>query len=151
MHICFYRRSGRRDSNPQGVTEGNNLRPSRLGNQIKKTSLKTRDVIFVGAVDGTRTRDPRLGKPMLYQLSHYRKRNVIASDSSLHKATTHLLLLDDQVGHHIDHALNLLGATTAELVRSIYFIQIREHSKDIRNIAVEIQLRVAINDTLEGA
>ena len=25
-----------------------------------------------GAIDGTRTRDPRLGKPMLYQLSHYR-------------------------------------------------------------------------------
>ena len=24
------------------------------------------------AIDGTRTRDPRLGKPMLYQLSHYR-------------------------------------------------------------------------------
>lgn len=24
------------------------------------------------AVNGTRTRDPRLGKPMLYQLSHYR-------------------------------------------------------------------------------
>ncbi len=24
------------------------------------------------AVDGARTRDPRLGKPMLYQLSHYR-------------------------------------------------------------------------------
>ena len=26
-----------------------------------------------GAVNGTRTRDPRLGKPMLYQLSYYRK------------------------------------------------------------------------------
>ena len=25
-----------------------------------------------GAVNGTRTRDPRLGKPMLYQLSYYR-------------------------------------------------------------------------------
>ena len=25
------------------------------------------------AVSGTRTRDPRLGKPMLYQLSYYRK------------------------------------------------------------------------------
>ena len=24
------------------------------------------------AIDGTRTRDPRLGKPMLYQLSYYR-------------------------------------------------------------------------------
>ena len=26
----------------------------------------------IRAIDGTRTRDPRLGKPMLYQLSHYR-------------------------------------------------------------------------------
>ena len=25
------------------------------------------------AINGTRTRDPRLGKPMLYQLSYYRK------------------------------------------------------------------------------
>ena len=30
--------------------------------------------LIEGAVDGTRTRDPRLGKPMLYQLSHYRKK-----------------------------------------------------------------------------
>ena len=29
-----------------------------------------------GAIDGTRTRDPRLGKPMLYQLSHYRIRII---------------------------------------------------------------------------
>ena len=27
-----------------------------------------------GAVNGTRTRDPRLGKPMLYQLSYYRRK-----------------------------------------------------------------------------
>ena len=38
-----------------------------------------------GAVNGTRTRDPRLGKPMLYQLSYYRnvtkmvdKKDIIA-------------------------------------------------------------------------
>ena len=29
-------------------------------------------ITFLGAVNGTRTRDPRLGKPMLYQLSYYR-------------------------------------------------------------------------------
>ena len=28
------------------------------------------------AVSGTRTRDPRLGKPMLYQLSYYRKNRM---------------------------------------------------------------------------
>ena len=28
--------------------------------------------VFIRAVNGTRTRDPRLGKPMLYQLSYYR-------------------------------------------------------------------------------
>ena len=30
------------------------------------------DCLLYRAVNGTRTRDPRLGKPMLYQLSHYR-------------------------------------------------------------------------------
>ena len=29
--------------------------------------------LFFWAVSGTRTRDPRLGKPMLYQLSYYRR------------------------------------------------------------------------------
>ena len=29
-------------------------------------------ITSLGAVNGTRTRDPRLGKPMLYQLSYYR-------------------------------------------------------------------------------
>ena len=29
-------------------------------------------ITLLGAVNGTRTRDPRLGKPMLYQLSYYR-------------------------------------------------------------------------------
>ena len=29
------------------------------------------------AIDGTRTRDPRLGKPMLYQLSHYRTMKIM--------------------------------------------------------------------------
>ena len=32
-----------------------------------------------GADDGTRTRDPHLGKVMLYQLSHIRKRNISLS------------------------------------------------------------------------
>ena len=36
-----------------------------MGN-FKKTKESIR------AVSGTRTRDPRLGKPMLYQLSYYR-------------------------------------------------------------------------------
>ena len=42
--------------------------------QIFHFSLFTLKVLTFssGAVDGTRTRDPRLGKPMLYQLSHYR-------------------------------------------------------------------------------
>ena len=35
------------------------------------------------AIDGTRTRDPRLGKPMLYQLSHYRKKKEPDSSDSL--------------------------------------------------------------------
>ena len=45
---------------------------------IKKKSLIKIVLIFnyqrfmSGAVNGTRTRDPRLGKPMLYQLSYYR-------------------------------------------------------------------------------
>ena len=29
-------------------------------------------ITLLGAVNGARTRDPRLGKPMLYQLSYYR-------------------------------------------------------------------------------
>ena len=37
-----------------------------MGNLTKKTNENIR------AVSGTRTRDPRLGKPMLYQLSYYR-------------------------------------------------------------------------------
>ena len=37
---------------------------------IKNISFTLRKT---GAVGGTRTRDPRLGKPMLYQLSYYRK------------------------------------------------------------------------------
>ena len=31
-------------------------------------------LILFGAEDGTRTRDPNLGKVMLYQLSHFRKK-----------------------------------------------------------------------------
>ena len=38
-----------------------------IGNLTKKTKESIR------AVSGTRTRDPRLGKPMLYQLSHIGK------------------------------------------------------------------------------
>ena len=30
--------------------------------------------VICGAEDGTRTRDPNLGKVMLYQLSHFRKK-----------------------------------------------------------------------------
>ena len=39
------------------------------------------------AVSGTRTRDPRLGKPMLYQLSYYR-RNLDKFTKNLTFATT---------------------------------------------------------------
>ena len=35
---------------------------------------KVRNGAHFGAVNGTRTRDPRLGKPMLYQLSYYRRK-----------------------------------------------------------------------------
>ena len=46
-------------------------------NLFKRTSTKKRTTVFTvarlnRAVSGTRTRDPRLGKPMLYQLSYYR-------------------------------------------------------------------------------
>ena len=35
------------------------------------------DFLINGAVDGTRTRDPQLGKLMLYQLSYYRIQSVL--------------------------------------------------------------------------
>ena len=38
----------------------------------KKTPLSRGVVVIDGADNGTRTRDPHLGKVMLYQLSHVR-------------------------------------------------------------------------------
>ena len=39
-------------------------------------------IISLGAVNGTRTRDPRLGKPMLYQLSYYRGVVSVCEDTT---------------------------------------------------------------------
>ena len=39
-------------------------------------------ITLLGAVNGTRTRDPRLGKPMLYQLSYYRVVVSICEDTT---------------------------------------------------------------------
>ena len=36
------------------------------------------------AVNGTRTRDPRLGKPMLYQLSYYRVVVSLCEDTTFY-------------------------------------------------------------------
>ena len=49
----------------------------RCVNLFKRTSTKNEQQLETvarlnRAVSGTRTRDPRLGKPMLYQLSYYR-------------------------------------------------------------------------------
>ena len=44
-----------------------------------------RQAYFVGAAYGTRTRDPRLGKPMLYQLSYYRDKSfwLLSKDGTM--------------------------------------------------------------------
>ncbi len=57
----------------------------RCVNLCKRTSTKKRTTVFTvarpnRAVSGTRTRDPRLGKPMLYQLSYYRMLSVRKGD-----------------------------------------------------------------------
>ena len=38
----------------------------------KVRNLQAPDLVFYGADNGIRTRDPHLGKVMLYQLSHVR-------------------------------------------------------------------------------
>ena len=39
---------------------------------LKRADVKAGSLSINGAEDGTRTRDPNLGKVMLYQLSHFR-------------------------------------------------------------------------------
>ena len=41
-------------------------------NEKEATASKPYPLDFLGAGNGVRTRDPRLGKPMLYQLSYAR-------------------------------------------------------------------------------
>ncbi len=75
---------GRRNSNKRGGTtrvpmthngERSLLgRPVRVLGAVKSTKPPARQGVSVGADDGTRTRDPHLGKVMLYQLSHVRAR-----------------------------------------------------------------------------
>ena len=53
-----------------------NLKSGSLAYAFTQTVCVGKDIKRVGekrAVDGARTRDPGLGKPMLYQLSYYRK------------------------------------------------------------------------------
>ncbi len=38
---------------------------------------------FCGAEDGTRTRDPNLGKVMLYQLSYFRSISILLGEACL--------------------------------------------------------------------
>ena len=38
------------------------------------------DSLFGGAEDGTQTRDPQLGRLMLYQLSYFRIRNFVGKE-----------------------------------------------------------------------
>ena len=51
--------------------------PTRAGATILCLNHLTTAAMFSGAKDGIRTRDPRLGKAMLYQLSHFRVRTDI--------------------------------------------------------------------------
>ncbi len=44
---------------------------------VKRADLESRLPTFNGAEDGARTRDPNLGKVVLYQLSHFRVRKPI--------------------------------------------------------------------------
>src|SRR6056297_2779319 len=54
-----------------GAGEGDRTLATGLEGRGSTTELHPRGS-FLGAKDGIRTRDPRLGKAMLYQLSHFR-------------------------------------------------------------------------------
>ncbi len=53
-------------------------------------------ITFSGAVNGTRTRDPRLGKPMLYQLSYYRVVSAYEDTTFILMCTVVLIFYDTQ-------------------------------------------------------
>lgn len=56
-------------------------------NQSKKGGFLSLPLKFDGADNGIRTRDPRLGKPMLYQLSYVRTAgDIISMQSTFGKA-----------------------------------------------------------------
>ena len=56
-------------------------------NKEKIKAALCRTAFYFGAGDGIRTRDPRLGKPMLYQLSYARVFFGVSAGCSLADAT----------------------------------------------------------------
>ena len=67
---------------------------------------------FSGAEYGTRTRDPRLGKPMLYQLSHYREKERvrrIAESYCLKRADSRTRTGDPRITNALLYQLSHIG------------------------------------------
>ena len=65
-----------------------------------------------GAEDGTRTRDPHLGKVMLYQLSHFRPRPLPTSRHPTVGAESQIRTGDTVIFSHVLYQLSYLGPGT---------------------------------------
>ena len=63
-----------------------------------------------GAEDGTRTRDPHLGKVMLYQLSHFRPDRMCPTDATLTGAEGQIRTDDTRLFRAVLYQLSYLGA-----------------------------------------
>ena len=63
----------------------------------------------VGAEDGTRTRDPHLGKVMLYQLSHFRSTTPLDPDRSAVGAESQDRTGDTAIFSRVLYRLSYLG------------------------------------------
>ena len=96
-------------------------------------------ITLLGAVNGTRTRDPRLGKPMLYQLSYYRVVSACEDTTFILMWVAVLIFLQQHFSlWECFAAFKYLNGLQHSGVAKVYVFHMLAHSKQlVGNVGVE--------------